>query len=63
MRKRLLRGILCAAALATGCASNDPWTPPASQPRTTLPRAPVVAPSGPESPFWWLLPDSWWPFG
>ncbi len=67
MRGRSIRGLAAAAlfgaSLLAGCASGEPWTPPPMQPRTTQPRAPVVAPSGPESPWWWPLWDSWWPFG
>ena len=66
-RSRLALAALCAAALLAGgaslggCASGEPWTPPANQARSSLPRAPVVAPSGPTSPWWWPLFNSWYP--
>jgi hypothetical protein len=62
--KRRIPGILvalAAAACLAGCASDEPWTPPQAAPQRSM-RTPVVAPSGPASPFWWPLPDAWWPF-
>ena len=53
-------GLFLAAAALAGCASNDPYSAPQATPSHSL-RAPVVAPSGPASPFWWPMPDSWWP--
>ncbi len=56
---------LAAVALAgmlSACASNEPFTAPQAQPQTRLPRAPVVAPSGYTSPWWWPMPSSWWPW-
>lgn len=63
MRKRLPGVLLALAAAAalSGCASGEPWTPPQASPQRSM-RTPVVAPSGPASPFWWPLPDGWWPF-
>ena len=62
-RTRVLAlAMLAGAALLGGCASNEPYTAPQAQPQRVLPRAPVVAPSGPSSPWWWPLFDSWWPF-
>jgi type IV pilus biogenesis protein CpaD/CtpE len=66
MKSRTLRlAVLVAAAAApllAGCASGDPYAAPQAAPvRTT--RSPVVAPSGPASPWWWPLWESWWPGG
>ncbi len=58
--RTLVLALLAGAALA-GCASNAPYTAPQTAPQRMLPRAPVVAPSGPGSPWWWPLPSSWWP--
>ena len=55
-------GAVAGGALLSGCASDQPYTAPQVSPQRTLPRAPVVAPSGPTSPFFWPLPDTWWPF-
>ena len=67
MKSRARSILLAAAAVAmaaalTGCSSNEPWGAPQASPQRSM-RAPVVAPSGPQSPFWWPLPDGWWPFG
>ncbi len=60
MKTRLLGACLLVLALA-GCASDGPYSAPQGSPQTST-RTPVVAPSGPSSPFWWPMPDSWWPF-
>ena len=63
MRRGILRLALLVAAAASlaACRSNDPWSAPQASPQRTM-RTPVVAPSGPASPFWWPMPDAWWPF-
>ncbi len=50
------------AALLAGCSSSG-GTPygGGGGAQSYLPRAPVVAPSGPGSPWFWPLPNSWWP--
>lgn len=61
---RLARSLALACLLAlgmAGCASDTPYTAPSSGPNRTLPRQPVVAPSGPGSPWWWPAPADWWP--
>ncbi|MHC4820138.1 MAG: hypothetical protein ACYTDX_00285 [Planctomycetota bacterium] len=62
-RKRMVTALLLLAlAAGTGaCASNDePYTAPQTPANSRIPRAPVVAPTGQESPWWWMLPESWW---
>jgi len=59
--RRTVVGLLLTAALLAACASDDPYSAPGPSANQTLPRAPVVAPSGPGSPWWWIMPDSWWP--
>jgi len=63
MRRRALCALALAAVVAAsaGCASNQPYTAPSPSANQALPRAPVVAPSGPGSPWWWPLPNEWWP--
>ena len=63
MKRRALPILLAAAAAAAlaGCNANEPWGAPQAAPQRSM-RTPVVAPSGPQSPFWWPLPDGWWPF-
>ena len=66
MKSRATLGIalvlgLAGSALLTGCASDQPYSAPLGAPQRTT-RTPVVAPSGPASPFWWPGPDAWWPF-
>jgi len=63
MRRGILRIVVLMAAAASlaACKSSDPWAAPQASPQRTM-RAPVVAPSGPASPFWWPMPDAWWPF-
>jgi hypothetical protein len=61
MPRSLVVGILLGGGLL-GCSSDQPYSAPQQQPSRTLPRAPVVAPSGPASPWWFPAPDSWWPF-
>ncbi len=65
MKKRVPRLLAVGALLGAGllgCASDQPYSAPQQQPSRSLPRAPVVAPSGPASPWWFPAPDSWWPF-
>lgn len=66
MKTRTLRSFalvlaVAAAPLLAGCASEGPYSAPQGTPQTST-RTPVVAPSGPSSPFWWPMPDSWYPF-
>jgi type IV pilus biogenesis protein CpaD/CtpE len=64
MSKRAFRALalaVAAAPLLAGCASDEPYSAPQGAPSHST-RTPVVAPSGPASPFWWPMPDTWWPF-
>jgi hypothetical protein len=61
-RAATMVGVLLGAAALGGCASDGPYAAPQQQPQRSLPRAPVVAPSGPASPWWWPLGESLWPF-
>ena len=60
MKKRALGLCLVAVSLAA-CASDEPYSAPQGAPSHSM-RTPVVAPSGPTSPFWWPMPDGWYPF-
>jgi hypothetical protein len=66
MKSRALRiAVLAAAACVpclAGCASDQPYAVPQAAPQRTM-RTPLVAPSGPASPWWWPLGESLWPFG
>jgi hypothetical protein len=67
MKSRALRIALLAAAAAlplagAGCASDEPYAVPQASPQRTM-RTPLVAPSGPASPWWWPFGESLWPFG
>jgi type IV pilus biogenesis protein CpaD/CtpE len=64
-RFRILASVLilaAGAALLSACASNQPYTAPQAQPQYRVPRSPVVAPSVGPSPWWWPMPDTWWPW-
>ena len=66
MNSRALRiAVLAAVAslpLLAGCASDQPYSVPQGAPQRQM-RTPLVAPSGPASPWWWPLKDGWWPGG
>lgn len=53
--------VLAAGSLLAGCASDEPYSAPQGSPSHSM-RTPVVAPSGYSSPFWWPMPDAWYPF-